>query len=53
MKKEFQVYKAGTTTNRVTILSVDGEPFDRIKKIKFYLSLGYNVYLMDGQEIVG
>jgi hypothetical protein len=50
-KKEFQIYKAGKTENRVSILSKDGEPFDRDAKIKTYIELGYTVYDLTGKEI--
>ncbi len=52
MKKEFQIYKEGVTTNgKVTILSKDSEPFDKEQKIKKYLYLGYKVYDMNGKAI--
>lgn len=50
-KKEFQIQKAGITDGKVTILSKDGENFNREEKIKKYLYLGYNVYDMDGTQI--
>lgn len=52
MKKEFQVFKEGTTTKgNVTILSKEGESFNRQAKIQKYLSLGYKVFEMDGTQI--
>jgi hypothetical protein len=54
MKREFQIFKEGTTTNgKVTIVSKEGEPFNKDAKIKFYLSLGYNVYDMNNIKIDG
>lgn len=51
MKKEFYIYKEGTTSGRVTIMSKNGEPFDRTAKIQKFLALGYKVYELDGTEI--
>lgn len=51
MKKEFKIYKSGTTSGRITILSKNGESFDRDAKIKHYLSLGYEVFDMNDKEI--
>lgn len=52
MKKEFQIYKEGTTyLGKVTILSKEGEAFNRAEKIKKYLYLGYEVYDMDGNRL--
>ena len=51
MKKEFKVYKEGVTESAVTILSKNGEYFNRASKIKMYLSLGYKVYDMNDNEI--
>jgi hypothetical protein len=51
MKKEFKIYKKGTTDKKLTIMSKDGEPFDRQAKIKKYLSLGYKVWDMNNNEI--
>lgn len=52
MKKEFQIYKEGTTVSgKITILSKVGQPFNRAGKIQFYQELGYNVYDMDNNEI--
>jgi hypothetical protein len=52
MKKEFKIYKKGTTTKgKVTILSKKGIPFNKKAKIEKYLSLGYKVYDMKDKEI--
>lgn len=52
MKNEFKIYKKGTTTNgKVTILSKEGEPFNKKAKIKKYLDLGYKVYDMNDKLI--
>ena len=51
MKKEFKIYKEGTTSDKITILSRDGEEFNKKSKIKKYLSLGYKVYNMQDEEI--
>jgi len=51
MKNEFMIYKEGTTESRITICSQDGTPFDRSVKIRKYLTLGYEVFDMDGNKI--
>ena len=51
MKQEFKIYKEGTTTEMITILSKVGEPFNREDKIQKYLSLGYKVYNLQNEEI--
>jgi hypothetical protein len=51
-KKEFTIFKQGMTHEPVTILSKEGERFDRDAKIDFYLYLGYAVCNMDGTKIV-
>ncbi len=51
MKKEFMIYKEGMTDHKITIISKVGEPFDRESKINKYLTLGYQVFEMDGKEI--
>ena len=44
MKAEFKIFKQGVTTNGpVTILSKDGEPFNRDFKIAKYIYLGYTI----------
>ena len=48
MKKQFKVYKEGVTDGMITILSKQGDPFDKDKKIDKYISLGYSVYFMNG-----
>ena len=53
MKPEFKIYKKGTTEGVVTIMSKKGEPFDRHAKIKKYLTLGYKVWDMNNNEIIG
>lgn len=50
-KQEFQIEKEGMTKGKVTILSKEGEPFNRAVKIAKYLSLGYKVYDMDNNQI--
>jgi hypothetical protein len=49
---EFIIYKEGVTTDKVTILSKDGEPFDRELKIAKYLQLGYLVFDMNNNPIL-
>lgn len=49
-KREFQVYRQGEK-NRLTIMSKEGEDFDKQKKIAKYLFMGYQVFEMDGTEI--
>jgi len=44
MKREFQIFKQGMTSEKVTILSNSSESFDRNKKIKWFLYLGYQVF---------
>lgn len=51
MTKQFKIYKEGTTDSKITILSKDGEPFDRNAKIQMYLSLDFKIYDMDDKEI--
>jgi hypothetical protein len=51
MKKQFKIYKKGTTDGKVTILSKKGEVFNRKAKIQKYLALGYKVYDMNDKEI--
>lgn len=51
MKPQFKIYKRETTKGKVTILSKEGEPFDRNAKIQKYLSLGYRVWDMNNKEI--
>ncbi len=52
LKREFKVFKEGVTTKgKIVILSMNGEPFDREKKIQFYKDLGYSVYDLQGKEI--
>lgn len=50
-KREFQIYKEGITSERVTIVSKPNEPFDKGAKINKYLGLGYSVWGMDGEQI--
>jgi hypothetical protein len=52
MKKEFLIFKEGKTAEKVTILSKIGESFNRTEKIKMYLSLGYDVFELDGTKIL-
>lgn len=52
MKREFQIEKQGVTNGMVTIVSRPGESFNRTEKIKFYLSLDYKVFDMDGKQIL-
>ena len=49
MKKEFQIFKHGVTKERVTILSKEGEVFDRKAKIRKYKDLGYQVFDMNNK----
>jgi len=51
MKPQFKIFKAGRTADKITILSKDGEPFNREAKIKMYLSLGYKVFSLNDKEI--
>lgn len=51
MKKEFQVFKEGTTNGRITILSNPKDNFNRAAKISKFLALGYKVYDMSGNQI--
>ena len=51
MKPEFKIFKTGSTEEPITIMSKEGESFDRDAKIKKYLSLGYKVYDLNGIEI--
>ena len=48
---EFRIFKEGMTKGLVTIMSKKGEPFDVIAKIKFYISLGYFVFDLQGNQI--
>jgi hypothetical protein len=43
MKNEFIIFKEGTTDRPVIIQSKPTEPFNKAKKIAFYISLGYTV----------
>ena len=52
MKPEFKIYKKGRTMGKVTILSKEGEPFNKTAKIHFYISLGYRVFDMNNKEIL-
>jgi hypothetical protein len=52
MKKQFKIYKKGRTDGKVTILSKEGEPFDKTAKIHHYLSLGYRVFDLKNREIL-
>jgi hypothetical protein len=47
MKAEFKIYKEGTTDKPITILSKEGELFDKNAKIAKYKSLGYQVSMID------
>jgi hypothetical protein len=49
-KREFQVYRQGEK-DKLTILSRQGENFDKNQKIAKYLFMGYQVFEMDGTEI--
>lgn len=51
MKPEFQIYKKGTTDNKVIIYSKEDELFNRDVKIRKYLMLYYQVYELDDTEI--
>lgn len=51
MKKQFKIYKEGTTRDIITILSKEDEPFDFKKKVLFYLELGYIVYDLEGNKL--
>jgi hypothetical protein len=52
MINQFKIYKKGTTTNgKVTIVSKEGEPFNRKAKIEKYQYLGYKVYDMNDKLI--
>jgi len=51
MKKEFQISKKGVTKGKITVLSKEGETFNKKTKIKKYLDLGYKVYDMNDKEI--
>ena len=51
MKQEFKIYNELTSSSKVTILSKDGEAFNKEAKIQMYLSLGYKVYDMNDKEI--
>lgn len=51
MKAEFKIYKDGVTDGLITILSKEGEVFNRELKIIKYKYLGYRVYSMKGEEI--
>ena len=51
MKREFYIYKNGVTTKgKICILSKENEPFNYDEKVKFYLSLGYDIYKLNGQK---
>jgi hypothetical protein len=43
MTAEFEIYKEGTTDRKITILSKEGELFNKTEKIMKYLFLGYQV----------
>lgn len=51
MKPEFKIFKEGTTDSPITILSKNGELFDREAKIKKYLFLGFRIFDLDDKEI--
>ena len=51
MKKKITIYKEGITATPITILSKEGEPFNREAKIQKYLGLGYTVKNLDGTKI--
>lgn len=48
---EFYIFKPGITTEKILIISIDGESFDRQKKIEKYKFLGYIVYNLQGNKI--
>ena len=51
MTKQFKIYHEGTTDDKVTIVSLQGQPFNKKAKIQMYLSFGYKVYDMNDKEI--
>ena len=50
-KREFQIWQEGVTYRLITILSKNGEPFDRDAKISLYKWMGYTVYDLNGNLI--
>lgn len=48
---ELRGFWSETTKTKVTILSKEGEKFNKKTKIKKYRNLGYNVYDMNNKEI--
>ena len=48
MKREFQIFKQGVTDGKITILSKNGEYFNKSAKVAKYKYLGYTVYEMSG-----
>lgn len=52
MKPEFKIYKSGVTEGgKVTIMSKNGEPFDREAKIRKFIALGYFVFDLNDKLI--
>lgn len=50
-QKEFYIFKEGSTDRRKAILSKNGEPFNKQRKIAFYKSMGFTVYDLDGATL--
>jgi hypothetical protein len=50
MKKEFTIFKQGTTAAPVTILSHPSEPFNKRAKVLKFIHLGYSVHELNGKE---
>lgn len=50
MKREFTVFKQGTTDKPTFILSHPSEPFNKRAKILKFIELGYKVTDLDGKE---
>jgi hypothetical protein len=50
-KKEFKIYKKGITDRKITIVSIKGEPFNKLAKMRMYLLLQFKVYNLNNKEI--
>jgi hypothetical protein len=49
-RREFNIFKEGATDKPITIISKDGEPFDREERINFYRSMGYTVTTLEDEN---
>jgi hypothetical protein len=50
-KRQFYIFKKDRTLDgNVCIISLENEDFNYTKKVNMYLSLGYEVYNLDGKK---